>query len=272
MRLMVLSDHVADMRAARQSPGRRRTAGEYQRELAAHRRWITEAVERRDLARKRLRPLAWLRWTLELRRRRRAAVPVPPASARRRADAELGALDGGAEGEREVADVLNQALGEDWILFKGYRNARGEIDYLILGPAGLFAVEVKYINGTFRITPARWTYVKIDRYGIAHEEHVLADAGDRPPHRQLGEPARQLEDFLARRGHPVRVQPVVLLNHPRARIGYLDEKVGIRVLTSTRELASLVLAAGGDLGAAERTEITALIERDHRFHDRRGRG
>ena len=270
MRLMVLSDHVADMRAERQSPGGR-AAGDYQRELAAHRRWVAEAVELRDLARQRRRPFAWLRWTLEARRRMRARTPVPPATARRPADAGLGALDGGAEGEREVADVLNRALGKDWTLFKGYRNARGEIDYLILGPAGLFAVEVKYVNGTFRITPARWTYVKIDRYGIAHEEHVLADAGDRPPHRQLGEPARQLEDFLARRGHPVRVQPVVLLNHPRARIGYLDESLGVPVLTSTRQLAGLVLAAGGNLSASERTEIAGLVERDHRFHERRGR-
>jgi hypothetical protein len=270
MRLMVLSDHVADMRAERQLPGRR-GAGEYQRELAAHRRWVAEAVERRDTARSRRRPFAWLRWALEARRRRRAQPPVPPKAAGRDADGGLGALDGGAEGEREVSDVLNRTLGNDWTLFKGYRNARGEIDYLILGPAGLFAVEVKYVNGTFRITPARWTYVKIDRYGIAHEEHVLADAGDRPPHRQLGEPARQLEDFLARRGHPARVQPVVLLNHPRAKIGYLDENVGVPVLTSTRQLAGLVLAADGNLSARERTEIAGLIERDHRFHDRRGR-
>lgn len=271
MRLMVLSDHVADMRAVRQSPGSR-TAGEYRRELAAHRTWVAEAVERRDLARARRRPFAWLWWMFESRRRLRAAAPAPPTAARRQADAELGALDGGAEGEREVADVLNRTLGNDWTLFKGYRNARGEIDYLILGPSGLFAVEVKYVNGTFRITPERWTYVKIDRYGIAHEEHVLADAGDRPPHRQLGEPARQLADFLARRGHPVRVQPVVLLNHPKARIGYLDETVGVPVLTATRQLAGLVLATGGNLSVSERTEIAALVERDHRFHERRGRG
>ena len=267
---MVLSDHVADMRAERQLPGRR-TAGDDQRELAAHRRWVAEAVERRDLARKRRRPVSWLWWAFESRRRRRAVALVSPAAARRQADAELGALDGGAAGEREVAEVLNRALGKDWTLFKGYRNVRGEIDYLILGPAGLFAVEVKYVNGTFRITPARWTYVKVDRYGIAHEEHVLADAGKRPPHRQLGEPARQLEDFLARRGHPVRVQPVVLLNHPRARIGYLDENLGVPVLTSTSQLAGLVLAAGGNLSAGERTEIAGLVERDHRFHERRGR-
>jgi hypothetical protein len=269
MRLMVLSDHVADMRAERQSPGRRNSV-EYQRKLAAHRRWVAEAIERRDVARRRRRPFAWLRWALESRRRQRA--PGPQRTADPGVAAGLGALDAGAEGEREVADVLNRALGRDWILFKGYRNARGEIDYLILGPAGLFAVEVKYVNGTFRITPSRWTYVKIDKYGIAHEEHVLADAGDRPPHRQLGDPARQLAEFLARRGHPVRVQPVVLLNHPRARIAYLDENLGVPVLTSTRQLAALVLAAGGSLGASERAEIAALVERDHRFHDRRGRG
>src|SRR5258708_18024916 len=80
MRLMVLSDHVADMRAERQSPGGR-AAGDSRRELAAHRRWVAEAVELRDLARQRRRPVAWLRLTLEARRRMRARTPVPSATA-----------------------------------------------------------------------------------------------------------------------------------------------------------------------------------------------
>ena len=39
--------------------------------------------------------------------------------------------------------ALDNALDDSWTLFKGYRNRAGEIDYLLIGPTGLFAIEVK---------------------------------------------------------------------------------------------------------------------------------
>jgi len=152
------------------------------------------------------------------------------------------------------------------------RDRRGEIDYLLLGPGGMFAVEVKYVNGTFRITRDRWRYVKYDNYGNAVEQGAVQDRGGRPPNVQLTEPLAALEEFLAKRGRPVRMQPVVLLNHPKARIDQCAADVGVMVLTSTAELLRLVLAAKAAISGSQLAEVERLIERDHRFHATASRG
>ncbi len=161
------------------------------------------------------------------------------------------AILGGIRGEQEVADVLRGALGDAWTLIKGYRNRRGEIDYLLLGPGGMFAIEVKYVNGTFAITRERWRYVRYDNYGNQVGEGLLQDARRRPPNVQLAEPLAALEQFLATRGQSVRMRPVVLLNHPKARVTLSAPDVGVEVLTSTAQLRDLVRAAEGQLDAKE---------------------
>jgi hypothetical protein len=34
-------------------------------------------------------------------------------------------------------------LSNDWVLLRGYRNRRGETDPVLVGPAGVWAIEVK---------------------------------------------------------------------------------------------------------------------------------
>jgi hypothetical protein len=174
---------------------------------------------------------------------------------------------GGIKGEQEVADVLRGALGDAWTLVKGYRNRRGEIDYLLLGPGGLFAIEVKYVNGTFAITRERWRYVKYDNYGNQVGEGLLQDARGRPPNVQLAEPLAMLEQFLASRGQPVRMRPVVLLNHPKAKVSHCAADVGAEVLTSTVQLRDLVVDSDAQLSTGKLADIERLVVRDHRFHE-----
>ena len=174
---------------------------------------------------------------------------------------------GGIKGEQEVADVLRGALGNAWTLVKGYRNRRGEIDYLLLGPGGLFAIEVKYVNGTFAITRERWRYVKYDNYGNQVGEGLLQDARRRPPNVQLAEPLAMLEQFLASRGQPARMRPVVLLNHPKAKVSHCAADVGVEVLTSTVQLRDLVLDSDAQLSTRKLADIERLVVRDHRFHE-----
>ena len=165
--------------------------------------------------------------------------------------------------------MLRGALGDKWALVKGYRNRRGEIDYLLLGPGGLFAIEVKYVNGTFAITRERWRYVRYDNYGNQVGAGLLQDARRRPPNVQLAEPLAALEQFLASRGQPARMRPVVLLNHPKARVSHLDADVGVEVLTSTAALRDLVRAAEEEVSDRKRADIERLVVRDHHFHEER---
>jgi hypothetical protein len=202
----------------------------------------------------------------------RRAGPAPPPPASLLPSQGEAAIAGGVKGEQEVAVALDAALDDGWVLVKGYRNRRGEIDYLVLGPGGLFAIEVKYINGTFRITRDRWRYVKYDNYGNPVEQGEVADRGGRPPNVQLTEPLLLLEQFLASRGQPVRMRPVVLLNHPKARVDSCAADVGVLVFTSTAQLLRLVLDAGPEISGGQLAEIERLVRRDHRFHAAGRRG
>jgi hypothetical protein len=273
MRFIPLSDHAGEMlrRARRGRAGAgKRDEERYRQNVAAYDRSVGEARERRDQAVARWRLLSALRWGLALWRRRRSGPPAPPAD--RGPSRNEAALEAGAEGEREVHAALADALDDSWALFKGYRNRAGEIDYLLIGPEGLFAIEVKHVNGAFRITPGQWLYRRSDGYGNeVGDVTLLADRGGRPPQVQLAEPLEQLERFLAKRGQPVPWRSVVLLNHPRAKIISCADGLGAEVLTSTRQLLDLITRADGDVGSGQIGEIARLIERDHRFQAERRR-
>ena len=275
MRFVALSDHAGDMLTdarRRRASAQGRAEQRYRRELAAYKERVGQARERQARARKRGGPLSrlWLGLAALWRRRGEAPPPLPPASLPL-SDSEA-AIAGGVKGEQEVAVALDAALDDGWVLVKGYRNRRGEIDYLVLGPGGLFAIEVKYVNGTFRITRDRWRYVKYDNYGNPVEQREVADRGGRPPNVQLTEPLLLLEQFLASRGQPVRMRPVVLLNHPKARIDRCAADVGVLVLTSTAQLLRLVLGGEAEISGSQLAEIERLVERDHRFHAAGRRG
>jgi hypothetical protein len=266
MRFVPLSDHpsvmLAEARRQRES-AREPEEKRYRQALAARQATIDEARKRRDQARN---PLSQLRWALTAWWRQLARPPRPAPTVLSHGEE---AIMGGIKGEQEVADVLGAALSNAWALVKGYRNRRGEIDYLLLGPGGLFAIEVKYVNGTFAITRERWRYARYDNYGNHVGDGQLQDARRRPPNVQLAEPLAALEQFLASRGQPVRMRPVVLLNHPKARISSCAADVGAEVLTATVQLRDLIRASEGELNSRKLAEIERLIVRDHHFHEER---
>lgn len=68
------------------------------------------------------------------------------------------------------------------------------------------------------------------------------------------------------------MRPVVLLNHPKARISSCAPDVGVEVLTATTQLRDLVTTSEGQLAARKLTEIERLIVRDHHFHEERRQG
>jgi Nuclease-related domain len=274
MRFVTLSDHPGDRLAQARRQREAADAADRQHSqhvLAAARQAVQDARGRRNDFWSQRRLLSWLREVLTLRRLHRIPPPRPPSA--REPDGDEEALAAGVRGEREVAGVLAGTLDQSWVLVKGYENPRGEIDCLLIGPGGLFAVEVKYVNGTFAITRDRWSYVQIDRYGIAHGPFELTDKGRRrrPPNVQLNEPLQSLEQFLEKFGHPVRFHPVVLLSHPKARIERRADGIGVQVLTDTSELLRLALRQGTVLDAAELSTVERLVIRDHEYHAARRR-
>lgn len=273
MRVVLLSDHPGDLlRQARQRGSKQyqRAMARYESALKQHKAELRKVEAARDQARASRRWLAWLRGLFAVRRTRRLA-PAPPRLADVPTDEES-KLAAGVEGEQFVADELGRALGDDWVLLRGYKNSRGEIDHLLLGPQGLVAIEVKNINGTVHCEGDSWRVDKFDRYGNLVEQYSLGDRGvrHRSPSVQLNEPVDALEEFLRSRGQDVGVLRVVLLAHPRSKVGTCH-RATVNIFTRASEVTRLVAKVKQPFDSATRAKLEDLIIRDHRHHARRRR-
>jgi hypothetical protein len=259
MHTVTLSDHPAAMLAAAVSQRQRGSVGQEA--------GLDEALRRRDRARAERRWLLWLRLALTVRREKRELARqrlFSPGSTGREES-----IRAGRGAEQSVAHDLGRALNGDWTLFLGYRNRRGEIDGLLLGPTGLFAYEVKYHNATVYISGDDWQSEKSDKYGnLVSERTPMRDKGGRSPSQQLNEPAAALTDWLRRRGHRVAVTPIVLLTHDRARVGS-SRNPTVLVETSVQGLLRLTGRSPATLDPGTRTEIAQIIRDDHKHHEQR---
>lgn len=261
MRIVVLSGHPDDMLAEEISKRQHR--------VTEQEAFLKAAVRGRDEARAQGRWLTWLRRMFRVRQEKRELARRKVFS--RFSTHKEDAIRAGGDAERRVAAELEQALGQDWVLFRGYRNRRGEIDGLLLGPRGLLACEVKYHNATVYISGDDWQSEKYDRYGNLVEPRApMRDRGGRSPSQQLREPATALKEWLSKRGHRVIITPVVLLAHDRARIAAIQNPT-VQVVTSTADLLRLARASAASLDPGQRAAIEKIIRDDHRHHEQRTR-
>jgi hypothetical protein len=266
MRVVELSNHPGRMLS--EARGKRQTAQQlersrYDKAVARHEASLRRARRARDRARVQRQWLSWLRLALAVRRERRQA-PRPPAllAGGRDSDREE-ILAAGLAGEELVATGLGRKLDDEWTLVRGYRNRRGEIDHLLLGPRGVVAIEVKYRNATVHCDGDDWRFDKYDNYGNLRQQGQLADGGGRSPSLQLNEPADALQELLRARGHAVPVQRVLMFTHPRSRIGHL-RRATVHVATSVDFVIDLVNGSAPTLTARQLSAMRQLIERDHR--------
>ena len=269
MRVVELSDHPGGMLKATRD--QRRTAAEQQRsrhtEALARQRELAAGVRRaRDQARAQRRWWAWLRLTFAAWRQQRR-VPRRPVLATGPSDQEE-ILSAGIAGEQMVAAGLGRALGDDWVLLRGYRNRRGEIDHVLVGPRGLLAMEVKHRNATVHIDGDDWWFDKFDRYGNRVGQGAITDRAGRSPSMQVNEAADELERFLHSRGQRVTIHRMVVLTHPRSALGR-SRKPTVAVATSMDAVLAQLKSYPVTLRAPQAAELARLIERDHHHHEAR---
>jgi hypothetical protein len=271
MRVVELSNHPGDMLtdvSRRRETADKRALARYEDELVQYRARVQTVRVRRTRARAERHWWAWLRLAFAVWSQKRQ-VPRPPVPASGSTDLEE-KLKAGIAGEQLVAVELGRALGDDWSLLRGYRNRRGEIDHLLLGPGGLFAIEVKNLNATVHVDGDSWRADKYDNYGNLVEQRPVADRKGRSPSVQLSEPADALERFLRQRGWPVTVQRVVILTHRRSRLG-THRNLTVMVGTSADYVLSLLGHSAGRLDDRQRTEVERLIRHDHDFNEQQTR-
>lgn len=174
----------------------------------------------------------------------------------------------GAEGEQRVADFLGKELNDSWILIAGYRNAKGEIDQLLVGPTGVYAMEIKYVNGTVHCNSENWWRDKSDKYGNVVETDIrIADRRGRSPSQQLNDAANALQAFLDRNLGKGYIRRAVILSHPQSRCGQLRES-GVDMV-ATLDKFNLWGFLGRDSSLSKETidRIVEVIKKDHAHHN-----
>jgi hypothetical protein len=268
MRVIELSNHPGDMLhdvSLRRQATQKRAQARYEDALIQHQARVQTIRLQRDRARRQHHWWTWLRLIVAVWAERRRA-PRPPGPRTGDSDTEE-KIRAGIAGEQLVAAELGRALDDDWTLLRGYRNRRGEIDHLLLGPRGLFAIEVKNLNATVHIDGDRWRADKYDNYGNLVEQRPVADRKGRSPSEQLNDSAGDLERFLHERGQRVTVERVVVLTHRRSRVGDRRHPT-VLVGTSPGYILSLVNESATKLDERQRAEVERLIRRDHDFYKR----
>jgi hypothetical protein len=255
MIIEVLSDHPGEQLGRIDAAARKD-----QRELAVH---------RAEVARLRAELRASRRWWQIWRRLAHrtevhaleAQAPEPdPEVAHRRAQQAAGIA-----AEDQMTAALS-ALSDDWILFRGYANGGGEVDHLLVGPGGVWAIEVKMRAVRVKVDGDAWTYEKFDRYGNLVEEGVLEDRGGRSWGRQVSDIAQALERTLHRAERPLDVQTAVVVLNERAQLGsHRDLRVDLLSIGWGPVLQRL-RAAPPLLNAPGRVAVAKVVRADHAVH------
>ncbi len=148
MKKIILSDHVTEAvdkmygereaRNASRMDNYHNKLKERQDRIDEERRLLKQAWKKRRPLKTMGRVFGWLGAMMVAK----PCVPVPegPGDEERR-------YTSGREGELKVDEYLGPLLGDEWTVLAGCRNIKGEIDRILVGPEGIFSMEIKNTNG-----------------------------------------------------------------------------------------------------------------------------
>ncbi|GAA5179215.1 hypothetical protein GCM10023322_08530 [Rugosimonospora acidiphila] len=176
----------------------------------------------------------------------------------------------GVRGEDALAWGLS-GLPDAWVMLRGYRNRRGEADHVLVGPQGVWVIEVKLRRVRLHVNGDEWRYEKLDRWGNPVESGWATDRSGRSWARQASDVAEDLAAWLHRNHHVLPVRSAVMLMHEDAQLGRCDDLAIDFVATQPGLLLQEMWRRATPLTAQACEDIVALIRRDHQFHNRRRR-
>jgi len=174
----------------------------------------------------------------------------------------------GVWGEEALVHGLS-GLDDSWIMLRGYMNRRGETDHVLVGPAGVWAVEVKRRRIRLHAVGDQWWFEKLSSRGHVVETGWAVDGSGRSWQRQVNDVAGDLAVWLARNRYSVSVNTAVMVMHEQAVLGRC-ENLNVKVVgTHPVHLLEAIHRYAYPLDAQACQEIVALVRRDHRYHSRR---
>jgi hypothetical protein len=122
-------------------------------------------------------------------------------------DKRIAAYRKGQEGEDRVVEAVRQNLDGNWTLFRNVtlpgRN-KGDIDLVLVGPTGVWTLEVKTFTGEYRNIGEQWEYRAGNRWKLRKPS----------PSRQAQDNAARLSSFFKADGVKQWVTPAVAWANP----------------------------------------------------------
>ncbi|WP_045875779.1 nuclease-related domain-containing protein [Pseudofrankia sp. DC12] len=177
----------------------------------------------------------------------------------------------GVQGEQTLAWGLSE-LDDSWVMLRGYRNRRGETDHVLVGPLGVWMVEVKRRRIRLHVSGDDWWYEKISSRGYVVDKGWAVDGGGRSWSRQVNEIAFELARWLDKNRHYVPIRTAVMIMHDHAVLGDIINPTVSLIGTRPVELLEAMRTHAFPLDEPTCDKIVDLIRRDHKFHGRqRGR-
>lgn len=114
----------------------------------------------------------------------------------------------GLEGELATAQLLTPLLAEGWQLFHDLPMKRGNVDHVLIGPTGVYAIETKYRSKRLSLKGKEGAQAEYDGNSI----RFAGGANEHLPVQQAQAVANELSKWLhGKLGEPVNVVPVVAL-------------------------------------------------------------
>lgn len=175
----------------------------------------------------------------------------------------------GADGEQVLPAFLARTLSDRWTLNNGCFNNKGEIDHLLAGPNGIWAIEVKTNKVQLEVYGDDWRWHRVDKRGNRFKSGAAANGSGRTWGRQVAEPARALAKQLRRRGQDVEVRTAVVLVDPLAKVKDAV-RPGVDLVTADLdELKRAIIGGKPVLDDQQLFAIDKLIVEHHQYHEKR---
>ena len=129
----------------------------------------------------------------------------------------------GQAGEDRVAEIARQSLDGHWHLFRNIvlpGRTRADLDGVLVGPAGVWVLEIKALTGEYRNTGDRWEYKRGSRW-----KPIRAN-----PSRQAEANAIRLANFLKADDLKQWVTPVVVWANPESPLTVVNPAANVWTL------------------------------------------
>ncbi len=263
--MIELSDHV---RARRDRARERFLEVRFRHDLATTD--ARQALLKRRLTR-RARPF-WDRLTVpetpderRLRRRakraRRQAESLAGQAAELAGDADR--WEAGLEGVEAMVSAL-AVLPDSYRSIRGFRNDRGEVDVVLVGPTGVWALVVKNRRIRLCADGERWWFERLDPRGNGIGVEWAVDTTGRTWGRRAADVGHELERWLSRHGVGVPVSAAVVVVHPGAGIALSRGSLVDLVSADPRAVVTAVRDAPTVAGPSEVERILDLVAAQHR--------